>query len=109
MVEKSTNQRERSRGRAEAIAVRFSEENTPNGWETIDDLGIPLYVTEVDDRLIYVLSSTRWSEVENGLRDSNIPYEYQRAGRLSRKDLNNPESWRKVDHIKQQKGVNENG
>lgn len=109
MVERNPTQRERFRRRAEAIAVRFSKEDTPRGWGAIDNLEIPLYVTAIDKRLVYVLSSTLWSEVESALKDQNIPYEYQRASSLSRKNLAEPDKWNKIEHTKPQEGSVTNG
>lgn len=110
MVERNPNQRERFRGKVEAIAVRFSEENEPGGWQAlINDLGLSLHVTETDGKGVYIFSSTHWSEVESALKEANMPYEYQRGSTLSRKNLNIPEIWNKIEHAKPQEGGVTNG
>lgn len=99
MVERNPTQRERSRGKVESIAVRFSEENEPGGWQTlINDIGLSLYVTEIDGKGVYIFSSTHWGEVESALKDQNIPYEYKRASRFSKKTLTEPDTWNKIEH-----------
>lgn len=71
-----------------------------------NDLSLSLYVTVVDGKGVYIFSSTHWSEVENALKDQNIPYEFQRKSRLSRTDLTERDKWNKIEHSKSQEGGN---
>ncbi len=77
-----------------AVAVRFSAENTPRGWKALDTAGVPMHVRQVEDDLVYILSSFHWSKVQDALQQAEIPYRYKTApAGFSKPVLEEPNTW----------------
>ncbi len=79
----------------EAIALRFTEQDTPRGWKTLDALGVSLHVLKANKGLVYVLSSSHWDLIRQMLKEAKIPYWYKRALSFSKSTLEEPDNWHK--------------
>jgi len=79
----------------ESIALKFTEQDTPRGWKTLDTLGVSLQVLRAGKGLVYVFSSSHWDPVRHVLEKSSIPYWYKRSPGFSKSTLEEHHSWLK--------------
>lgn len=82
-----------SKSRIEAVAVRFSTEDTPRGWEKLDEQGLPLAVVGSGEGLVYLFSSVHWDTVQNKLEEAGIVCQFKQAAGFTKEEINNPETW----------------